>query len=104
MAYTAEISRSNPTCFVFLIDQSGSMEEQLADGNGEVERLKELRTPSTASCRCLCIAVPGETILDRYYIGVIGYGGEIGLGFPSDEFRGRSPPACEHDRQIPTSY
>ena len=24
----------------------------------------------------------GEYILDRYYIGVIGYGGEIGLGFP----------------------
>ena len=27
MAYSAEISRGNPTCFVFMIDQSGSMSE-----------------------------------------------------------------------------
>jgi hypothetical protein len=27
MAYTAEISRANPTCFVFLIDQSASMQD-----------------------------------------------------------------------------
>ena len=27
MSYSAEISRSNPTCFLFLIDQSGSMED-----------------------------------------------------------------------------
>ncbi len=27
MAYAAEISRNNPTCFLFLIDQSGSMAE-----------------------------------------------------------------------------
>ena len=25
MAYGAEISRGNPTCFIFLLDQSGSM-------------------------------------------------------------------------------
>src|SRR5659263_640116 len=27
MPYTAEISRKNPSCFIFLIDQSGSMED-----------------------------------------------------------------------------
>ena len=27
MSYSAEISRGNPTCFLFLIDQSGSMED-----------------------------------------------------------------------------
>ncbi len=25
MSYTAEISRANPSCFLFLVDQSGSM-------------------------------------------------------------------------------
>ena len=30
MAYTAEISRTNPSCFLFLIDQSGSMIEPFA--------------------------------------------------------------------------
>jgi len=27
MVYSAEISRRSPTCFIFLIDQSGSMED-----------------------------------------------------------------------------
>lgn len=29
MAYGAEISRDNPTCLVFAIDQSGSMVDQM---------------------------------------------------------------------------
>ena len=33
MPYSAEISRSNPTCFLFLIDQSGSMGDAVADAN-----------------------------------------------------------------------
>lgn len=40
MPYTAEINRTNPTCFVFLVDQSSSMlepfggqaDKQKADG------------------------------------------------------------------------
>jgi hypothetical protein len=28
--YTAEISRNNPTAFLFIIDQSGSMDERMA--------------------------------------------------------------------------
>ena len=28
MSHSAEISRSNPTCFLFLLDQSGSMADQ----------------------------------------------------------------------------
>ena len=31
MSYSADISRSNPACFLFLIDQSGSMTEALSD-------------------------------------------------------------------------
>ena len=34
MPYTAEISRNNPTCFVFLLDHSGSM----ADNFGGEDR------------------------------------------------------------------
>jgi len=30
----------------------------------------------------------GEQILDRYYVGIIGYGGEVGLGFPIDALAG----------------
>ena len=31
MPYSAEISRSHPTCFLFLIDQSGSMSDQASN-------------------------------------------------------------------------
>ena len=39
MAYSAEISRSNPSCFLFLIDQSGSMQDAVdaALGNWRVD-------------------------------------------------------------------
>ncbi len=34
MPYTADISRANPACFLFLIDQSGSMEQALSGQPG----------------------------------------------------------------------
>jgi hypothetical protein len=33
MSYSAEISRHNPSCFLFLIDQSGSMEDVIDPTN-----------------------------------------------------------------------
>lgn len=38
MAYSAEISRGNPTCFVFVHDESGSMQDPF--GGGEVAKKK----------------------------------------------------------------
>ncbi|MBI2809036.1 MAG: hypothetical protein HYX68_28970 [Planctomycetes bacterium] len=35
MPYSAEISRTNPTCFVFLVDQSSSMGEAFGGGSGK---------------------------------------------------------------------
>ena len=35
MSYSADISRSNPACFLFLIDQSGSMTQALAGQPGQ---------------------------------------------------------------------
>jgi hypothetical protein len=75
MPYEAEIGRNNPTCFLFLIDQSGSMREPFgadatktkADGVADaINRLLQ-----TLVLRC----ARGETVLDRYVVGVIGYGG-----------------------------
>src|SRR5262245_16740764 len=36
--YQAEISRQNPACLVFLIDQSGSMDEPIGGGTGEKKK------------------------------------------------------------------
>ena len=35
MPYSAEISRSNPTCFLFLLDQSKSMLGPIVGGDGK---------------------------------------------------------------------
>jgi hypothetical protein len=81
VSYEAEISRVNPTCFLFLVDQSGSM----ADGFGKSGKTKAQgvadainRLLQTLVFRC----AKGGFILDRYYIGAIGYGGELCLGLP----------------------
>jgi hypothetical protein len=76
MPYTAEISRSNPSCFLFLIDQSKSMVEPLAGTN----KTKSValadamnRLLQTLVLRC----VRGEVVLDRFHVGVIGYGSQV---------------------------
>jgi uncharacterized protein YegL len=88
MAYSAEISRSNPTCFLFLVDQSGSMAERFGaeSGRTKAQGLADAinRLLQTLVFRC----AKGEYILDRYFIGVIGYGEEVTLGFPIDALAG----------------
>ena len=37
MSYTAEISRSQPTAFLFLVDQSGSMDDKMASGRSKAQ-------------------------------------------------------------------
>jgi hypothetical protein len=82
MPYTAEISRSNPTCFLFLIDQSRSMAERFGGdlaktkAQGVAEAINRLLETLVTRCS------KGDYIADRYYIGAIGYGGDVSLGFP----------------------
>src|SRR5271157_134647 len=81
MSYTAEISRANPTCFLFLVDQSGSMERTFAAqpdrtlAQGVADAINRLLRDLVRACS------NGEIIFDRYAIGVIGYGNDISLGF-----------------------
>jgi len=44
MPYQAEISRANPTSFLFLIDQSGSMEDPWAGSDGGQSKADALAT------------------------------------------------------------
>lgn len=78
MAYTAEIARSNPTCFLFLVDQSGSMKQafgrnpEIKKADGVADALNRLLYSLVLRC------TKGEDILDRYFIGVSGYGARVG--------------------------
>jgi hypothetical protein len=79
MPYSAEISRANPSCFLFLIDQSGSMEDPF--GGGEATR-KKADLVADAINRLLQNLVikcaKEEGIRDYFYVGVIGYGDKVG--------------------------
>ncbi len=96
MAYSAEISRSNPSCFLFLIDQSGSMQDAIDAGSGPVlDRppggdgpASPAATPRTkaqgvadAINRLLQNLVikcaKSEGVRDYYHVGVLGYGGDM---------------------------
>jgi hypothetical protein len=74
MPYSAEISRANPTCFLFLIDQSKSMLQPMG---GAPDRTKAEAVADainhllyTLVLRC----VWGNNVLDRFHVGVLGYG------------------------------
>ncbi len=74
MPYRAEISRTNPSCFLFLIDQSGSM----ADPFGGDSRRKKADGVADAVNRLLQTLVlrcaKAEGVRDYYHVGVLGYG------------------------------
>jgi hypothetical protein len=55
MPYMAEISRSNPSCFLFLIDQSGSMADPFSDkpmkkADGVADAINRLLQNLTIRC------------------------------------------------------
>jgi hypothetical protein len=75
MPYQAEISRSNPTCFLFLLDQSGSMSDPFAGGAGR-SKADELATIINRLLASLVIRCSkDEGVRDYFDVGVFGYGG-----------------------------
>jgi len=80
MTYTAEISRVNPTCFLFLIDQSGSMGDPFPGTNR-----KKADNVADAVNRLLQNLVirssKSEGVRDYFHVGVIGYGSSSGPAF-----------------------
>jgi hypothetical protein len=77
MSYSAEISRSNPTCFVFVIDQSGSMADPFGgEGLGaKADFVSDVvnRTLHDLVIRC----TKTEEIRNYYHVSVIGYGSVV---------------------------
>jgi hypothetical protein len=81
LAYSAEISRSNPTCFIILLDQSGSM----ADSFGGAEGLRKSEFVADVVNRTLHGLVirctTAEEIRNYYHVSIIGYGGAVQSAF-----------------------
>lgn len=82
MPYTAEISRGNPSCFVFLIDQSGSMGDAFGAGEGNQKKADGVADAINRLLQNLVIkCAKEEGIRDYFHVGVIGYGAQVGPAF-----------------------
>lgn len=80
MAYEAQISRGNPTAFLFVVDQSGSMSDKMSSGKSKAEFVADAlnRTLMNLVTRC----TKAEGVRNYFDIGVLGYGGsDVGNGF-----------------------
>ena len=78
MPYTADISRTSPACFLFLIDQSGSMDMALAGQPGQRKKDQAAQAINgilnAVSLRCS----QGMEIRDYFHIGVLSYNTDSG--------------------------
>jgi hypothetical protein len=89
VAYSAQISRNNPTCFVFLVDQSGSMMEPFAaqpdksKSDGVADAINRLLQNLVLKC------AKADGIRDFFHVGLIAYGGRVVPAF-SGALNGRS--------------
>jgi hypothetical protein len=80
MAHTAEISRRNPSCLLFLVDRSASMEDPFADGgkrkcDGLTDALNRLLYELAIKC------AKEEGSRNYYDVGVLGYGATVESAF-----------------------
>ena len=82
MPYSAEISRENPSCFLFLIDQSTSMEEEISAGDGTQQKAVGVADTMNRWLQELSIkCAKSEGVRDYYHVGVFGYGKKVGPCF-----------------------
>lgn len=79
MAYTAEISRVNPSCFLFVIDQSGSMNDPFGGSDSGLSKADELAAAINRLLANLAIKCSRGDEIRRYFqVGLIGYGAHVG--------------------------
>ncbi len=82
MAYQAEISRTNPSCFLFLIDQSGSMSDPFGGGESSKKKADSVADAINKLLQNLVIkCAKNDGVRDYYNVGVIGYGASVGSAF-----------------------
>ena len=94
MPYTADISRANPTCFLFLIIECMGMDHpmpgQPGRTKGEIASDAVNRIVDTLAQRCSS----GMDVRDYFHIGILGFTSEHGSGQKleiTNALRGTSP-------------
>ena len=80
MAYTAQITRANPTLIVFLLDQSGSMADPFG-GDAAGRKADFVAGAVNHALHDLVIrCTKTEEVRDYYHVAVVGYGRAVGTG------------------------
>jgi uncharacterized protein YegL len=81
MPYSAEISRQQPTAFVFLLDQSGSMKEPFAGqpDKSKADGLSDAINRLVQNLVLKCARTDG--VRDFFHVGLIAYGGRVASAF-----------------------
>lgn len=78
MTYEKRIDRENPGCIVFLIDQSGSMQDPMGGATGsKATNVAGVVNSVLYELVLRCIKSQEEGPRHYYDIGVVGYGGEV---------------------------
>ncbi len=81
MPYTAPISRSNPTAFVFLLDQSSSMLEPFA---GQPDKSKAVSVADALNRllqNLVLKCAKADGIRDFFHVAMLSYGGRVASAF-----------------------
>jgi hypothetical protein len=73
MSYTAVIDRANPTAFLFLIDQSRSMNEKMDTGESKAKLVGDVLNKTLLQLIARCGSPDG--VRDYFDIGVLAYNG-----------------------------
>ena len=82
MAYAAEVSRANPSCILFLIDQSGSMKDPFGGGDPAKQKANAVADIINKLLSNLVIkCARTEGVRDYFHVGVMAYGPRVGPAF-----------------------
>ncbi|HEX7556798.1 MAG TPA: hypothetical protein VF338_09255, partial [Leptolinea sp.] len=87
MPYQAEISRTNPTCFLFLVDHSTSMNEPVMGTAGNPKKSEFVAEALNRVLQSLVVSASKDLDIRQYYqVGIIGYGSEIQSILPGVDY------------------
>ncbi|MDA9175971.1 VWA domain-containing protein [Alphaproteobacteria bacterium] len=78
MPYSAEISRDNPTCILFVVDQSYSMSDKMSTGRSKADFVADALNKTIYTLITNCTKADG--VRDYFEVGVVGYGDAIRPG------------------------
>lgn len=77
--YTAEISRTSPSAFLFIIDQSGSMDERMETEQTKAQFVADVLNKTLYQLVIRCTRADG--VRNYFDVGVIAYGDSVRSGF-----------------------